>query len=382
MSTSNSKRQRIDDTSSDSDTQRITDLLPAGCLVNISEYLHQPSKAIFAAAIMMTNPSISKAIVSSTTTQWHTLDFGDTEESLVEKLMDDDLANILTCINAKEAVRTLKLTYCVNIKGHGLKPLSGSTVLEKIDLSLVHQRNMPDHMNQRISDKVVLPILDSILSTEGSILKQIQFPAKWQRRATKRFGDFLVRFNETLVNRGLSCSRCTLGMNTPSWYYWTRTHMRVNDEHLGSCICYDCNKHYCLPCTSDTNWASSIIDTCCYCKKSYCSEVGSGCGRSRKWGECFICHGWDSKFCEECEELCISCGGTICAECMHTCDLCSFRGCAECYREMKCENCNATNCEECFHEENYSVRNCEECDRTLCSSCRAGDCKVDGIGSC
>ena len=158
MSNISTKRQRIDDTSTDSDNQCITDLLPVGCVVNISEYLHQPSKALFAAAIMLTNPLTSKAIVSSSSTQWHTLDFGDIQESLVEKLVDDDLAIILTCINAKEVVRTLKLTYCVNIKGHGLNPLSGSTVLEKIDLSLVRQRNMPDHQNPRISDEVVLPI--------------------------------------------------------------------------------------------------------------------------------------------------------------------------------------------------------------------------------
>jgi len=102
MSNSSTKRQRIDNTSTGSNTQRITDL-PVGCIVNISEYLHQPSKAILAAAIMMTSPLISNAIVSASTTQWHTLDFGDIQENLVEKLMDDDLANILTCINAKEA---------------------------------------------------------------------------------------------------------------------------------------------------------------------------------------------------------------------------------------------------------------------------------------
>jgi len=114
--------------------------------------------------------------------------------------------------------RTLKLTHCVNIKGHGLKPLSGSTVLEKIDLSLVHQRNMPDH-SPILSDKVVLPILDSILNAQGSVLKQVQFPTKWQRRVTLRYRDFLDRFNRALIDRDLSCSRCERSMNTPL-YYW------------------------------------------------------------------------------------------------------------------------------------------------------------------
>lgn len=372
------KRQRIDDASTGSDTHRITDLLPVGCLVNISEYLHQPSKAILAAAIMTTNPLISNAIVSaSTTTQWHTLDFGDIEKILVEKLVDDDLANILTCINAKEAIRTIKLTYCMNIKGHGLNPLSGSTVLEKIDLSLARQRNLSDHINPRISEKAVLPILDSILDAHGSVLKQVLFPAKWHRTFNE---DFLSRLNRSLIERELDCSRCERGMNT-SWYWSTgirsNRHLAQN-AHLSCCICYDCNKHYCHPCTSSPHWA---IDTCCYCKKSYCSGVDSGCERARKWGTCQWCQGWDSKFCEECEVLCNGCGGTICADCMHTCECCGARRCDECDPEiLKCDNCNATNCEACFNEDNYSVRYCEECDRTLCSSCRVGDCKKDGRG--
>jgi len=139
------------------------------------------------------------------------------------------------------------------------------------------------------------------------------------------------------------------------------------------------NKHYCYPCRIEYD-THRAIDTCCYCKKSYCSEIGSGCDRARKWGQCFICQGWGPNFCEECEVLCNGCGEAICVECMYTCDHCAFRGCSECHPEMKCENCNATNCEECFHEDNYSVRYCEECDRTLCSSCRVGDCKKDGRG--
>ena len=67
-------------------------------------------------------------------------------------------------------------------------------------------------------------LLDSILNTQGSVLKQIQFPAKWQRRVTFRYRDFLVRFNRALVDRGLSCSRCERGMNTP-WYWTTGTRL-------------------------------------------------------------------------------------------------------------------------------------------------------------
>lgn len=51
------------------------------------------------------------------------LDFGDIEKSLAKKLTDDDLRSALTCMNARDHVKTLKLSGCVNIAGCGLEPL-------------------------------------------------------------------------------------------------------------------------------------------------------------------------------------------------------------------------------------------------------------------
>eukprot|EP00985_Skeletonema_marinoi_P006094 scaffold2645_cov96-Skeletonema_marinoi.AAC.1 len=66
-----------------------------------------------------------------------TLDFEDIEEDLAIKLSDGDISAVLTCIDAVNRLKTLKLTNCINIIGVGLEPLRGSSIIEQIDLSLV-----------------------------------------------------------------------------------------------------------------------------------------------------------------------------------------------------------------------------------------------------
>ncbi len=61
---------------------------------------------------------------------WATLDFQEAEESLTAKLTDDDLYEVLTCIDAVNNLKKLCLAGCRNIIGHGLQPLQGSIVLE------------------------------------------------------------------------------------------------------------------------------------------------------------------------------------------------------------------------------------------------------------
>jgi len=120
------------------DTLHITDL-PVGILVDVSTYLSKPSRAIFAAAITAPSSSWkndnlmhrlsdrSRAIISPL--QWDTLDFADIESNLAKKLTDNDIHAILQCISAQDVLKRLKITGCVNIVGHGLKPISRSNRL-------------------------------------------------------------------------------------------------------------------------------------------------------------------------------------------------------------------------------------------------------------
>ena len=77
-------------------------------------------------------------------------------------------------------LKKLKLCGCVNITGHGLNPLRGSVALEQIDISLVRKHENPFNIKPpKISQEVVVPILDSILSANGCSLKCILFPWNW-----------------------------------------------------------------------------------------------------------------------------------------------------------------------------------------------------------
>ena len=112
----------------------------------------------------------SKAILSSL--EWDVLDFEDIEKSLAVRLTDDDLHAVLKCINAHDVLKKLKLTGCINITGCSLEPLRSSTVIQLIDLSLAKQFESPRSVvESKISQEVVTPILDSIVSANGSSLK-------------------------------------------------------------------------------------------------------------------------------------------------------------------------------------------------------------------
>ena len=86
-------------------------------------------------------------------------------------------------------MKKIKLTNCTNITGIGLRPLHGSTIIEQIDLSLVGDGESPVlDPEPPISCEHVLPILDSIIQSEGCALKDVQYPSAWQDNFITRFG--------------------------------------------------------------------------------------------------------------------------------------------------------------------------------------------------
>jgi len=91
-------------------------------------------------------------------------------------MSDDDLKNVLVVIDAKNNLKSLKLTNCSRIFGFGLKPLKRSTVLERIDLSRAESYTKPViGMHTTMNLNTILPILLSIVNKTGNSLKHIQF---------------------------------------------------------------------------------------------------------------------------------------------------------------------------------------------------------------
>ena len=201
-------------------------VLPVGALVD-----SKPSRALFAAA--MTAPStswcqnyekhrpsaISKAIIIAST-QWEELDFEESEHSLAKKLNDGDISAVLQCINAKDTIKKLKLAGCINITGRGLGPLTGSSVLEQIDLSLVGKYEDPDSLYYlpAICQMFVLPILNSIIAAaDGCALKYIQFPKDWVIDQSNAMVEFRERYTQLLESRRLCCSKCNESIARGIW---------------------------------------------------------------------------------------------------------------------------------------------------------------------
>ena len=115
---------------------------------------------------------------------WETLDFGDIDKSLAEKLKDDDINDILTIIDAVNNTKCIKLTGCININGSGLSPLRGSVVLKQLDLSLVGQHERPYKLDKKapsLSEEVVIPILSSVINAGGNSMTHLQIPQKWRK---------------------------------------------------------------------------------------------------------------------------------------------------------------------------------------------------------
>ena len=108
---------------------------------------------------------------------WEILDFVDIPKALASRLTDGDLAAILLCIDAKNNLNRLNLTHCFGIVGQGLEPLRESKVLEKLDLGLVRQIEVPQiFTDAQISDEIVCAILNGILSVEGNTFKRLYVP--------------------------------------------------------------------------------------------------------------------------------------------------------------------------------------------------------------
>jgi len=353
--TSSNKRQRT----GQEDALLLSDL-PDGILAHAASYLAQPSRALFAVA--MTAPSKSweqnnigsigrrehqqtvASILSSA--EWEELDFGDIEKSLVVKLTDDDISALLMCISAKDILKKLKLTGCINITGRALEPLRGSSIIEFIDLSLVKQYESPKlDPDPMILEEVVLPILDVVVSANDGSLKMVIFPKKWRTARTTELTQFLVRYNQLLDRREHQCSRCTKAFDeeTREW------DMVVSDDtHLfgkPSYCCYKCFGCFCYDCAND---GPGPLNCCEVCEKEYCVDCVSvsncdTCNKSRCNGcsssgveRCDIC---EETFCYECapetDDICACLAGTYCKHCLPEASQCTKKGC----NKVHCEDC-------------------------------------------
>ncbi|KAL7502267.1 hypothetical protein ACHAXN_000268 [Cyclotella atomus] len=163
------KQKRHDDRTARSEAIGVIDL-PDAVLTRAATFLAFYDRVGFAMALPTWNQEeahdVSKAIVGAELVQ--RIDFEDSRKTdLALKLTDADLCQILTCVDAAFNLKSLCLTGCFSIEGHGLEPLRGSRELAAIDLSLVGRYESPEITHDySLSSERVISILDSIIQNE------------------------------------------------------------------------------------------------------------------------------------------------------------------------------------------------------------------------
>jgi len=332
---SSSKRRKTSSPDNDNSILCLANM-PHDHLTAIADYLPKTSRALFAVALTAPSKSFrisnwkgklseaSTAIIASTISApipspnkgakaynsvekdlltkyyaadgWSVLDFldiGSKSDNLAVKLSEDDIGAVLVCINAKNKLKSLRLIGCKDVVGIALEPLRKSIVLEKVEFI--------SNGNQQLSTEVVVPILASIIDTDGNSLRDIVFPHSWKggkARNEQPLNGFLVKFNKLLIGK----SEC-------------------GEENPRSC--FTCFKNVCDGCNGNDGIP---VKTCGHCK---------------------------IHMCDDCEYFptCRVCDSTFCSVCAARDDVDVAKQCEHCYGEPICFGCvtpENENCEACL----------------------------------
>ena len=257
--------------------------MPDSLLADVATYLPKTTRSFFAVAMtgcasswqnsnwQLQLSSASKAIMAGEEPR-ENLDFMDIEKSCRTRLTDVEVGGLLVCTNAAHNLKSLKLTHCVGITGVGLEPLRGSTVLERIDLSLVEQHENPViEPEPAIAAGNVVPILDSIIESEGNLLRHMQLPKKLRVEKSDILNQFLDRYDQFLHGLEIDCSKCgdvCEGTDDDPWVHKSGCEclgeriQRRDEFGLQSLTCYQCLKHFCGGCYQK--------GFCQCCEKNFC----------------------------------------------------------------------------------------------------------------
>ncbi|KAL9189575.1 hypothetical protein ACHAXT_009250 [Thalassiosira profunda] len=274
--------------------------LPHVLLAHAADYLPVTARALWATALTAPSaaweesqwrrrPSAAGEAVLGRRGAVTELDFMDVGRDCCKRLSDGDVGAVLECLAARDNLRFLQLTHCVGITGSGLEPLRGSTLLKQIDLSLVEQHESPAiGPVPLIAESAVVPILDSVISAEGSSLAHIQLPKKWREERSEDLHQFLLRYNRFKNEQSVSCSgsdndengnevfcrNTCQGTDEMPWVHFATEHEGYFGKHyygIQYMTCYGCLRGFCPDCSDPAEPGYYQIDFCTHCEKYYCT---------------------------------------------------------------------------------------------------------------
>jgi hypothetical protein len=306
---------------------------------------------------------------------WNEIDFGDLDPQLAGKLTDDDIAAVLACTDALHKLKTLILTGCTGIGGCGLRPICGSKVLQRLDMSLAFKSST--HYEPFLSKTIVMQVLESIVDSEQSSLKYIQFPKMWRDELFQsgQFDEFFSKYDQSGNRRNIRCAKCC-----NLCHEVLSSGSRVPNTHASQdSTCYNCLQNFCYECAVDEDLAIPQLAACQGCEKEFChncvemiccdtcveEELGFQTKNYCSW-DCakrFICNQCNNVLCgvwDGCGKIesCKGCNETACATCM------SYIRCS--YSSIQKPRCGEEHCGQCYGKENCTVSKCGQCYLEYC----------------
>lgn len=292
------------------------------------------SRALLAVGLTVSRgeSNVSRAIISSST--WDgVINFEELEESLAERLTDDDVYSLLVLCDAPNKLKRLRLASCMGISGKGLEVLRGSVVVEQIVLG--HHLEAADY-------RIVLPVLHSIIEAEGATLKHIQLPWEWRggddEELSMRSEEFRQAYSSFLA-RNPACSNCS---NNDPWYLSSDPYLLQGQNNA----CWVCLKSFCTNTDDDDiddHNRGCNVKECPNCKNYFCANC-SGCNDCYGRQECSDCDPHPTSVCG------LGCGKQICEKHTISCD----------------DHCNRSGCRDCLEEAGFYGGYCEGCKRHYC----------------
>lgn len=257
---------------------------------------------------------------------------------------DGQLSAFLRNINAVENTRVLSLVGCPSLTGRGIEPLTGSTVLEDIDMRVCGTLPLKGLLGKRygassIDGLFVTRILRTMLPVTADediasfALRRVVFRPMVPTTNSSEFANDIVRFL-THLN---SCKR-SLAIQSKA--------KQCNKQ--GNCF--------------DT-FGKKIFGKCSRCRENFCFTCDSG----QEFVKCKLCM---ELLCPACKEeqsiICIVCNSSCCNSCAMPpkCAMCKVQKCQWCSNIYECGICAKQSCA------NHGAECCSGCDTSYCDDCQ------------
>lgn len=245
-------------------------------------------------ALASTNRKLQRTIYRHLPSLWTCVDLSKASQ----RLTDEQLALFLSHIHAKQRTEVISVKGC-RISGKGLSPISGSTILRKINIQIDESVGKADY---RSIGNVLLTLVSG--SLEHVIINSKQFSSCYvQSNHPFSFSSFLIQFclKKTQELLHSECTYC----NTPL------------DEAIGTAS-------FVL-----SKYPGPLQSQCTGCNRRTCRSLAVG-SRCRVFSRCHRCD----------EPKCNSC-------CQGVCNDCQQNSCESCNLLISCEQCSKRTCKDC-----------------------------------